>query len=92
MNLEERVKKIEKRNLRVECDKAWEVSSFRIILIIVFTYIITSLTFYLINIEKPLLNSLIPMIAFFLSIQGLSPIKRWWIRKYLNKKEETKYN
>ena len=40
MNLEERVKKIEERNKKVELDKAWETSWTRKIGIIILTYVI----------------------------------------------------
>ena len=40
MNIEERIKKIEDRNKRVELDKKWETSWTRRICIMIITYIV----------------------------------------------------
>ena len=49
MELEERVKKIEERNKRVELDKSWETSWTRKISIMILTYIIVIIYSYLIR-------------------------------------------
>ena len=49
MKLEERVKKIEERNKRVELDKSWETSWTRKTLIMILTYIIVIIYSYLIR-------------------------------------------
>lgn len=84
--IEREIETIKERNLRVEADKAWETSSFRIFSITIITYIIASLILYFIGAENFLLNALAPTAGFFLSIQSLPAIKKWWIKKYLNKK------
>ncbi|KKW10335.1 MAG: hypothetical protein UY49_C0026G0009, partial [Microgenomates group bacterium GW2011_GWC1_49_7] len=63
----ERVALIEKRNERVEMDKAWETSWFRRGLLILFTYL--SIGFYMqaIGIASPWLNAIIPSLGFLLS-------------------------
>lgn len=78
--LEQRIKKIEDRNERVEADKAWEISHTRKILLMMFTYF--SIGFYLqaINISKPWLNAIVPAVAFMLSTLTLPFFKRIWIR------------
>jgi|TARA_B100001971_G_C18173901_1_gene528796 hypothetical protein len=80
--LEKRISEIENRNTRVEKDKAWETSWFRIFNITIITYIITSLVFSIIEVKDPLLNALIPTTAFFLSVQSIPGIKRWWLKRY----------
>ena len=73
---------IKERNRRVETDKAWERSWFRILSITVATYIIASAVMYAIGIANYLLSALIPTIGYFLSTQSLPVIKRWWIKKF----------
>jgi hypothetical protein len=65
--LETRVEAIEKRNLKVEADKAWEGSITRRILIVLFTYISIGSYMWGIGVDKPLLNAVIPSIGFTLS-------------------------
>ena len=49
MNIEERIKKIEDRNKRVELDKKWETSWTRKICIMVLTYIVVIIYSYVIE-------------------------------------------
>ncbi len=88
LNTEEIQKEIElirERNKRVEADKAWETSGFRILFITLITYIITSIVFYLIGIDNFWLSALIPTIGYYLSMQSLPFVKKWWIDKFLQK-------
>lgn len=92
--MEEKIQKLEKeiatineRNLRVETDKAWEVSKFRIFSITIITYIIAALVLYFIGAKNFLLSALVPTVGFFLSIQSLPIVKKWWTKKFLHKKE-----
>lgn len=91
--MEERIKEIEKeiatikeRNLRVEADKAWETSKFRVLSITVITYIIASVVLFLLNAKNFLLSALVPTIGYFLSMQSLPAIKKWWVKKFLKQK------
>jgi len=86
--LEEEVKIITERNTRVEADKAWETSYFRIILISLIIYII-ELRYY-IRSDSYFLNALVPTIGFFISVQSLPFIKKWWIKKYGNKQKRNR--
>ena len=52
-SLEKRIENIEKRNSKVELDKAWETSYARRLLVVVFTYL--SIALYL----KYIINKLI---------------------------------
>ena len=83
--LEKEINLIKERNKRVEADKAWETSKFRIFSIVVMTYIITSIVFYFIGVKNYLLSALIPTVGFYLSTQSLPFIKTWWIKKYYKK-------
>lgn len=72
MDLEERIKKIEERNKRVELDKSWETSWTRKICIIILTYIIVITYSYLIReYNYVLLTSLVPVVGFTLSTLSL---------------------
>lgn len=92
MNTESRIEKLEKeieaiksRNKRVEADKAWETSMLRIIAICCMTYVVSVLVFGIIKIPNPLQNALIPTVAFFISMQSLPFIKKYWTQKYWKK-------
>lgn len=73
---------MKQRNLRVEADKAWETSTFRILSICVITYIIAAVVMYFIGVQNVFLNALIPTLGYFLSTQSLPAIKAWWIKVY----------
>lgn len=83
--LEKRVEEIEKRNKRVELDKAWETSYSRRFFLVFFTYL--SIAFYLKYILKvePWLNAIVPTLGFLLSILTLPFLKKLWDR-YIYKK------
>lgn len=84
-DLQNEIEKIKERNKRVEADKAWETSFFRIITITVITYILASIVLFIIKVDRPFLNALIPTLGFFFSIQSLPLIKKWWVKKYVKK-------
>ena len=93
--MEEKIKQIEKeiesikaRNSRVEGDKAWETSISRIISITIITYIIAVIVFYIIGVRNVFLNALVPTLGFFLSVQSLPILKKWWIKSYLRNDEK----
>ena len=80
--LEQRILKIEERNRRVELDKAWETSITRKVAICILTYIVVILFSIFINRDgNILLNSLVPVIGFFLSTQSLVIIRNIWVKK-----------
>lgn len=76
--LEKRISEIEKRNSRVETDKAWETSWTRKILLAAFTYTSIALYFYIISIPNPLLNAVVPTIGFLLSTLTLPFFRQVW--------------
>lgn len=87
--MEDRIQKLEselaavrERNARVEADKAWESSWIRIGLLTMLTYLAAALVLYSIGAENFLFAALVPAAGFFLSVQTLPVLKRWWIKKY----------
>lgn len=82
--LEQEINLIKERNKRVEADKAWETSIMRRILLILFTYLSIGLYMYVIRIDKPWLNAIIPSIGFLLSTLTLPFFKGYWLKKQKN--------
>lgn len=80
-SLESELNSLKFRNARVESDKAWEISRTRVVSLIFFTYVITSLVFWLISIPKPLLNALIPTLGYLVSTLSLPIVREWWLNK-----------
>lgn len=78
--LEERVQKIEERNVRVQADKAWEGSLTRKALVALFTYVVISIFFSIIGVAKPLINAIVPTLGFILSTLTMPFFKEMWIR------------
>lgn len=81
-DLENKISQIEKRNEKVELDKAWETSVIRKILLIIFTYLTISLYLNAIGIDRPWINAIVPAIGFFLSTLTLPFFKSLWIRYF----------
>ncbi len=77
--LEARLVTIEQRNARVEAEKAWEISTFRRMMIAAVTYVIAAAFLVSINSEQSFLSAIIPTIGYVLSTLSLPAIKRWWI-------------
>ena len=89
-SIEARVTEIEKRNVRVESDKAWETSIVRRGLITVLTYITIVIFLIVIDNPRPLVNSLVPCIGFVLSTSTVAWIKlRWIARRATSKTSKT---
>lgn len=80
--LEQRIAKIEKRNKRVETDKAWETSWTRRICIMVLTYLVVVAYSYIIReCDNILLSSLVPVLGFLLSTLSVKAVRRLWKKK-----------
>lgn len=84
-DLEEEINKIKERNIRVEADKAWEMSWFRKLLIAVFTYLVIAIFFVFAGVANPFINAIVPALAFILSTASLSFLKDFW-KKYIYKR------
>lgn len=85
LNMEARLQALEaqfaalsERNNRVELDKAWETSRFRVFSVSTLTWIVISVVFWIIDVERPLVNAVIPTVGFYLSTQTLPVLKAWW--------------
>lgn len=81
-DLEKRVSEIERRNIRVEMDKAWETSWARRSLLVLFTYLSVGLYMQAIGIASPWLNAIIPSLGFLLSTLTLPFFKNLWIKLF----------
>lgn len=86
MNTKKEVEKILKRNKKVEADKAWEISGFRMFIILAFTYVIAFAFMVIAGLEKPWLGAFVPVIGYGLSTLSLPPLKKWWTKRYYGKK------
>lgn len=84
-SLESQVEQITHRNNKVQTDKAWETSKFRILSICAVTYATISLVFWMIGVENFLINAIIPTLGFYLSTQSLPILKKWWVERYFSK-------
>lgn len=89
LSVEERLAEIERRNIRVEADKAWETSSFRILSVCAITYVVAAAAIYLIDVRNFVFNALIPTIGFFLSTQTLPILKSRWVERRMSKNRGT---
>jgi hypothetical protein len=76
--LKQKIDAIERRNIRVESDKAWEVSYTRRLCIACVTYVIAALVMYFIGVTNYFASALIPVIGYILSTISLPFIKKWW--------------
>ena len=79
-DFEKRLNAIEQRNKKVELDKAWETSLSRKIIIAVLTYATIVLFFFVAQLPKPFINSIVPTAGFVLSTLSLPFFKRLWIK------------
>lgn len=79
--LEKEIKAIQLRNSRVEEEKAWEVSGFRVVSIAGITYGIAAAILYSIGVKDFLLSAFVPAIGYVLSTRSLPFVKTWWLKR-----------
>lgn len=79
-DLEQRIAGIEKRNERVEKDKAWEMSVARKIVVLALTYLVIGVYLHSTGFENPWLNAIVPALGFFLSTLTLGLLKNLWMK------------
>lgn len=84
-SLEQRISQIEKRNKRVEADKAWETSLTRRVLIAIATYLVIGLFMTSIGINNAWINALVPTMGFLLSTLSLQLFKDLWSKFFYKK-------
>ena len=80
-DLEQRVRRIEERNVRVGVDKAWETSWTRRALLALFTYLAIGFYLQAIGISKPWINAIVPAVGFMISTLTMPFFKNLWLRK-----------
>ena len=80
-DLEERVRKIEERNARVEMDKAWEVSLARRLTVTLLTYLVVAGYLLAIDNDKPFITAVVPALGYFLSTLVLREIRQLWQKR-----------
>ena len=85
--LEAEMKKVNERNRRVECDKAWETSYSRRGLITVFTYAAIALYLNAINVPNAYLSAIVPTAGFLLSTMTFPYFKSLWLRSVYTKRK-----
>ncbi len=85
-NLEMRLKKIERRNIRVESEKAWETSYSRRLLLVLFTYLAVGAYLQAISVSEPWLSAIVPAVAFMLSTLTLPLFRKLWTGHVYKKK------
>ena len=78
--LQKEIAEIKSRNIRVEQDKAWEVSLTRKIWLSVITYSVVVLSFLVAQLPNPFTNALVPAIGFLISTVTLKFVKNFWIK------------
>lgn len=77
-DIEAQLLAIAERNKRVELDKDWETSLTRRLSIAVITYLTAVLFLWLISVQMPFINALVPTGGYLLSTLSLPWIRRIW--------------
>lgn len=85
LSFEERISKIEERNIKVEANKAWEGSYLRRGIIALFTYLVMILVMNTLEVSNPFTSAIIPTMGFILSTLSLSFLKDFWIKNIYKK-------
>lgn len=80
-DLSKRVATIEKRNERVELDKAWETSWTRRLSIAALTYLVVLTYLFVIGNDNPWINAVVPPVGFLLSTLAMGQIKTFWQKR-----------
>ncbi len=78
--MKKKIEEIQQRNFRVERDKAWEISFTRKFAIAAMTYIVMVVFLYMIGVQKPAINALVPTLGFILSTLSLPFLKKCWLK------------
>lgn len=75
-SLELQIQQIFERNQRVESQKNWETSGYRIFTIAILTYCFTACVFFLLGVEAFLLSACIPTLGYLLSCMSLAHLRK----------------
>ncbi len=90
--LESEIIEIRNRNARVDLEKGWETSTVRKVAIIVLTYFLMNIVFYLVGSEKFYIDALIPTLGYLLSTQSIGLLKGIWVVMHLRKIGKVDHN
>ena len=82
-------RKIIERNVRVEGDKAWEISWMRRLFIASVTYVLAALYMNSVGLGNPFFGAIVPSGGYLLSTMSLPFIKKYWIN-HCYKNQESK--
>lgn len=85
LSLQERVARLEARNLRVEANKAWEVSWWRRGAIMVLTYLTVAFYLHFVVHISPWINALVPVIGYTASTLTIVTLKNFWLKRRAEK-------
>jgi len=80
-DIKKEIDEIKARNKRVETDKAWETSWARKLIVLVLTYIVIVIFFFVSKLPEPFVNAVVPSVAFLLSTMTVPLFKKWWLNK-----------
>lgn len=83
--LEQEIAAVKERNRKVEREKAWETSLFRILTISALTYGAAAALLYFSDAKNYWLGALVPAAGYFLSMRSLPTVKKWWLKRRLDK-------
>ncbi len=78
--IKEKLENIEKRNERVEIEKARETSIFRKVAIAAITYALIALFFWVAELPKPFISAIIPTLGFVISTLSFPFFKDYWLK------------
>ncbi|HSW47737.1 MAG TPA: hypothetical protein VLG67_01540 [Candidatus Saccharimonadales bacterium] len=84
-SLQKEIENLKERNIKVDTNKAWEISWTRRIMLLILTYLIAGFTLTTIQNQSPWTNALIPSIGFFLSTLTIPFLRTFW-QNYIYKK------
>jgi len=79
--IETKIEAINKRNKKVETDKAWETSRTRFIAITLITYITMNLILWTIGGPFPPVHAIVPTCGYMLSTLTLRKVKEGWMNR-----------
>ena len=79
-SLQHEIEMLKTRNKRVEAEKAWENSWQRKISILVLTYILMSLIFFMLKNPHPFTNAIIPTLGYILSTLTFWVLKKQFLK------------
>ena len=82
MDIEQEIQNLKFRNLKVEKDKAWEISKTRKVFIFSVTYLIAAGWLLTIQDTLPWLKAFVPALGYYLSTLSLPLVKSWWLKKF----------